>query len=155
MSDVANGWVEVAGYRLDTGCYFDADTNVWARFVAPDRVRVGLDPLGAETCGSLAQVALLPAGTEVRRGQPLGSIEAEKFVGPLVAPLSGTILAGNDAAVTDPRIVHADPFGDGWLVEISPSDPADTGRLVHGAGEVAAWFEAKVADYRLRGVLAE
>lgn len=149
-------WAEIAGYRLDVDRYYDPDTGVWALMVGPGLMRLGMDPLAVESSGSLAQIALPPPGTEVARGQALGSIEAEKFVGPLTAPLSGTITGANQAAVEDPRIVHADPLGEGWLVELSPSDLAgEASGLVHGADRVRAWFAAKVEDYRLRGVLAE
>lgn len=156
MSDLGSRWAEVVGYNLDLDRYYDPHTDVWVLVLDAGRVRLGMDPLGVETSGSLAQISLLPPGTEVARGESLGSVEAEKFVGPLVAPVSGTIVGGNQAAIADPRIVHGDPLGAGWLVEMAPSDLAgEAPLLVHGAEQVAAWFEAKVEDYRLRGVLAE
>jgi glycine cleavage system H protein len=148
--------VAVQGYVLALDRGYEPDTHVWALVVAPDRVRLGMDPLGVETAGALAQLALVPLGTEVRRGEPVGSIEAEKFVGPLTAPLSGTVIAHNSEAVTDPGLVHRDPLGDGWLVELDPSDlDAERVLLVEGVDQVVPWFEHKLAEYRLKGVLAE
>jgi glycine cleavage system H protein len=148
--------VEVQGYVLALDRGYDPETHMWAHVVAPDRVRLGMDPLGVETAGALAQLAFVALGTEVRRGEPVGSIEAEKFVGPLTAPLSGTVIAHNAAAVADPGLVHRDPLGDGWLLELAPSDlGAERALLVEGAEPVAAWFEHKLAEYRLKGVLAE
>jgi len=150
-----SAWLEVQGYRLALDRAYDRDSHVWVQVLAPDRVRLGMDPLGVETSGTLAQLALVPPGTDVRRAEPLGTIEAEKFVGPLPAPLSGTVVARNEAAVADPGLVHRDPFGEGWLLELAPSDlEGELGLLVQGE-KVTAWFEAKVADYRLKGVLAE
>ncbi len=149
-------WLEVQGYRLALDRYYERAGHLWVLVLGPGRVRLGMDPLGVETTGSLAQVALAPPGTAVRRGEPFGSVEAEKFVGPLVAPLSGTVVAGNAAAEADPWLVHRDPFGEGWLAELAPSDLAhDLPLLAHGVGEVTSWFEGAVAGYRLRGVLAE
>jgi len=148
--------IEVQGYVLALDRGYDSDTHVWALVVAPDRVRLGMDPLGVETSGAVAQLALVPLGTRVRRGEPVGSIEAEKFVGPLTSPLSGTVVAHNDAAVADPGLVHRDCLGGGWLVELTPSD-LDTERalMVEGVEHVQPWFEGKLAEYRLKGVLAE
>lgn len=146
--------IEVAGYRLDGDRAYDPETHVWVRETAGGRVRIGLDPLGLETMGTLAQLDLLPPGTVVARGEPCGTMEAEKFVGPLECPVSGTVVAVNPDAVADPRTVHADPLA-AWLLELEPSHLAvDAAALVVGAA-IAPWFAAKVADYRLKGVLAE
>jgi glycine cleavage system H protein len=148
--------VEVQGYELALDRGYEPATHIWVLVVAPDRVRLGMDPLGVETGGTLAQLALVPVGTDVRRGEPLGSVEAEKFVGPLRAPISGTVVAQNSAAVADPGLVHRDPLGAGWLVDLAPSDlDAERALLIEGAEQVVPWFEHKIAEYRLKGVLAE
>jgi len=148
--------IEVQGYVLPLDRGYDPETHVWALVVAPDLVRLGMDPLGVETSGALAQLALVALGTEVRRGQSVGSIEAEKFVGPITSPLSGTVVARNDDAIADPGLVHRDCLGDGWLIELTPSDLDDErSLLVEGVEQVPPWFEDKLAEYRLKGVLAE
>lgn len=145
----------VRGYRLCLDRAYDAETHMWVQVVDPARVRVGLDPLGVETSGTLAQLSFGAPGDDVQRGAAFGSLEAEKFVGPLVSPLSGTIFAVNDAVLADPGLVERDPFGQGWLVELAPSAlDVESAALVHGA-RVADWFKAKVDEYRLKGVLAE
>jgi glycine cleavage system H protein len=148
--------LEVAGYRLDPERAYHPDTHLWVDVGDGQVVRIGLDALGVETSGTLAQLALLPAGTEVVRGDPFGSLEAAKFVGPLVSPLSGRVVTANQTVVADPGLVERDPYGAGWLVIIEPSRlEAELSDLVQGAEDVAAWFEAEVADFRLKGVLAE
>ena len=64
---------------------------------------------------------LLPAGTVV------GEIESTKSVGELYAPLTGDVVAANQAVVDDPSLVNSDPFGEGWLVKIrvDASAPAE------------------------------
>jgi glycine cleavage system H protein len=123
--------------------------------VGPDRARIGLDALGVETSGTIAQLAFLPLGEHLKRGEAFGSLEAAKFVGPLPSPLSGTVSATNDAVVADPALVERDPYGDGWLVEIDLAEPGELAELISGAHPIRVWFEAEVEDYRLKGVLAE
>jgi glycine cleavage system H protein len=150
--------VEVRGYRLRLDRAYDPDTHLWALVVAPGRVRIGLDPLGVETSGTVAQLAPVPVGTAVRRGEPAGSLEAEKFVGPLPSPVSGTVVAHNDAVVADPGLVHRDPYDDGWILElvVEPSRlDEELPLLVAGADQTVPWFERKLAEYREQGVLAE
>lgn len=146
--------LQIEGYRLAADRAYDPDTHVWVERRAGGTVRVGLDPLGLETMGTLAQLDLLGPGTAIARGEALGTLEAEKFVGPLASPLSGTVVAVNDAAIRDPRLVHDDPFA-AWLLELEPSDyDAEVSALVSGDG-IVPWFTARLADYRLKGVLAE
>ena len=146
--------IEVSGYRLAADRAYDPAGHFWVSMVAAARARIGMDALGVETSGTLAQLAFLPSGETLKRGEAFGSLEAAKFVGPLTSPLSGRVAATNDAVVADPSLVERDPYGDGWLVEIDLTDPAELGELISGDA-VPAWFEAEVEEYRLKGVLAE
>lgn len=145
----------VKGYELRLDLSYDPASDLWVDTSEPGLVSIGLDPLGAETSGTLAQLSLSAPGVEVRRGSPLGSLEAEKFVGPLLAPLSGTLAAVNSDALAQPARVHHDPYGT-WLVKIRPSElEADLDTLVKGENTVREWFASRVDDYRRQGVLAE
>ena len=88
-------------------------------------------------------------------GEAVGSIEAEKFVGPIVAAVSGTLAATNPAVLTNPGLIERDPYGEGWLYEIVSTDPREVAELLSGESEVIAAFEKKIRHYRLEGVLAE
>ncbi|MDQ3944626.1 MAG: glycine cleavage system protein H [Actinomycetota bacterium] len=148
--------VEVCGYRLALDRSYDPASHLWVQILEPGRVRVGVDPLGVETSGTIAQLAFASPGEVLRRGEPFGSLEAAKFVGPLLSPLSGTVTATNQAALADPRLVERDPFGEGWLVELEPSDPGgELPLLVEGEERLCPWFAAEVQDYRLKGLIAE
>jgi glycine cleavage system H protein len=147
--------VEIDGYVLALDRAYHPDDHLWVQLLGDGRARVGIDPLGIETSGTLAQLAFEPVGAAVGRGEPFGSLEAAKFVGPLVAPVSGTITAHNDDALADPSLVERDPLGAGWLVELAgPAIDDELALLVRGDG-VRPWFEGKLGDYRLRGVIAE
>jgi glycine cleavage system H lipoate-binding protein len=57
--------------------------------------------------------------------------------------------------VADPALVERDPYGAGWLVEVSVADTAEQRDLISGADVVPVWFAGEVEDYRMKGVLAE
>jgi glycine cleavage system H protein len=146
----------VAGFAVALDRAYDPAGHFWvATAEEPGCLRIGLDALGVETSGTLAQLAFLPVGGEVKRGEPFGSLEAAKFVGPLTSPVSGTVTAHNKAVLSDPSLVERDPYGTGWLVEVAPADPAELDSLVQGAEVIPGWFAAEVEDYRLKGVLAQ
>ena len=75
-------------------------------------------------------------------GDPFGSLEAAKFVGPLTAPVSGVIAAVNGAVLADPESVLRDPYGRGWLAEFTVAGPdartASTAKK-HAPGSPARW----------------
>ena len=116
---------EVRGYGLALNRMYDPDTHMWVQPLGDARARIGMDPLGVETSGTLAQLSFLPVGTELARGRPFGQLEAAKFLGPLVSPMSGTLLASNDMVAADPALTERVPFGAGWLVELELRELAD------------------------------
>ena len=146
----------VAGYSVALDRAYDGRGHLWVLRLPNDGVRLGMDPLGVETTGTVAHVALADVGTVLGAGDALGTVEAEKFVGPLATPLSGVVVARNDAVVGDPEALYRDPFGAGWLVELAPADlEAEWPDLVAGAERIVAWFAGEVERYRRDGVLAE
>jgi glycine cleavage system H protein len=147
--------VEVAGFGVALDRAYDGTGHFWVSRVGPDRARIGMDALGVETTGTIAQLAFLPVGDHLKRGEAFGSLEAAKFVGPLTSPLSGTVSATNEAVVADPSLVERDPYGAGWLIELDLADPIELADLVSGSQPIKVWFEAEVEDYRMKGVLAE
>ncbi len=143
-------------YRLRLDRRYHPDDHTWALRDEEGLVRVGLDDLGQATSGDLAQIVLRPVGERVRRGDELGTLEAQKYVGPLRAPVAGEIVARNEAALRDPRLVNEHPYDGGWLVLLrsTAETDADLAGLV-GPEEATAWFERKVEAYRRQGVLAQ
>lgn len=156
MTTLDEQYADVRGYRVALDRCYDADTHMWVKCLDDDLVSIGIDPLGVETNGTLAQLSLAPAGTAVQRGQALGQLEAAKFVGPLLSPISGTVVAVNDEVLSLPVLVEQEPFGSGWLVQVRPSAAADElPWLLSEAHSIREWFESKVDEYRLKGVIAE
>jgi len=146
----------VEGFELRVDVAHDLGSHTWVQVVAPGRVRIGMDPLGPETSGTLAQLSFAPVGTEVVRGNEMGSLEAEKFVGPVVTPMSGRVTAVNQAVLRDPGLVERDPYGEGWLVEIAPSAlDAELAHLATDPAEIETGFAGQVAAFRADGILAE
>ena len=88
-------------------------------------------------------------------GRPFGQLEAAKFVGPLVSPVTGTLLAVSEAVAADPGLAERDPFGAGWLIEVRLAAAELPGGLLSDPDEITAWFVSKVEEYQLKGVLAQ
>jgi glycine cleavage system H protein len=146
----------VDGFVVRGDFAYELDSHMWVDARGNGRVRVGMDALGLETAGTLAQLQFADPGTEIERGEPFGSLEAEKFVGPLVAPVAGTIVAVNTVAAADPGLVERDPYEEGWMIELELDSPrGGPDGLTSGAEAIEARFRTRIAEYRRDGVLAE
>jgi glycine cleavage system H protein len=92
-----------------------------------DVATIGITDYAADKLGDVVYVDLPAVDAGVSAGEVVGEIESTKSVGELYAPLTGDVVAINQAVIDDPSIVNADPFGDGWLVKlrIDGSAPAE------------------------------
>ena len=95
----------------------------WVRSGA-DTVRIGITDYAAQALGDIVFVTLPEVGAQVTAGQPCGEVESTKSVSEVYAPVTGVVVARNPALDAAPELLNADPYGEGWLVEIEPSDPS-------------------------------
>lgn len=95
---------------------------------------VGITDVAADALGDIVYLELPAVGDEVAAGAVIGEIESTKSVSELFSPVSGTVVEVNQAAVDDPAVVNADPYGAGWLLRV---DVTATGQLL-SAAEYAA-----------------
>lgn len=144
----------IDGYRLAADRFYDPATHLWVAAGGDAVARCGFDPLGSETSGDVVALAFEPVGTSVARGEAFGSLEAAKFVGPLIAPISGRLRAHNQALLERPGLVRQDPL-DHWLVEIEPEDLDRELALLVSGRAVGGWFRDEIARYREQGMVAE
>lgn len=144
--------IEIGGYRFPADRCYDAEHHMWVQHeTATGRVRVGMDVLGLESLGDLVVVALHPVGTRVRRGQALGTLEAAKMTGEIIAPVSGTVVEHNTAVLRDPSGVNRSPYDDGWLLRLEPHGWPAEGEQLIGAERLEAWVRREIERYREQG----
>jgi glycine cleavage system H protein len=122
------------GCAVPDDLLYDVDKNVWIR-AEGDEVVLGMTDVAQTMCGKLVQISWKATGRAVKRGKPLAVIESAKWVGPFPAPLSGEIVATNQAAFdADILIANRDPYGAGWLVRLRPTNVEEERlHLVDGA----------------------
>jgi glycine cleavage system H protein len=142
--------VTVDGFEFPSDRWYDAREHLW---VLPEPggtpgivVRVGVDALGQEELGEVVYVELPAEGRDVRRGEALGSLEAEKMVRPIRAPVSGVVVEVNEAVLAAPRLLNSQPYETGWLFRLRASSwESERADLLHGDAAVAAWARAELA----------
>ena len=104
----------------------------WAR-IEGDRATLGVTWYAQDSLGDVVFFDPPEVGTTVTKGEPYAEVESVKAVSDVIAPLSGEILAVNEAAGANPELINTDPYGEGWMVEIKLSDPAEVDSLLDAA----------------------
>ncbi len=111
------------GCHLPSDLVYDVERDVWLRFEADGTVTMGMTDLAQTRAGKLVSILFKPVGKRLRTGQSAATIESAKWVGPFPTPLSGEIVATNQGAFeTDMAVANRDPYADGWLIRLKPSD---------------------------------
>jgi len=105
------------------------ETHEWAR-KDDDEVVVGISDYAQSTLSDVVYVELPEIGETISKGDQLGVVESVKAAGDMYAPMSGEVVAVNEALEDAPELVNESPFGDGWLLRIKPSDPGEWDRLL-------------------------
>jgi glycine cleavage system H protein len=95
----------------------------WVAGDGSGRVRVGITHFAQDALGDIVYVQLPEEGAVVAAGEPFGEVESTKSVSEIYAPVTGTVVARNEKLGEAPEVINTDPYGSGWLVEITPSDP--------------------------------
>jgi len=112
--------VKVGDYEVKEGLYYVKE-HFWAR-IEGDIVRTGATDYGQKALREVVFVELPQAGTEVKQEEAYGTVESVKAVVDLIAPVSGTVRMVNEELRDNPETINSDPYGEGWLITIAPSD---------------------------------
>ncbi len=101
----------------------------WANF-KDNEVVIGITDYAQSQLGDVIFIEFPEVGVELTLGDAFGEVEAVKAVSELYAPISGTITAVNEELEDFPDIVNSDPYGNGWLIKVSPSNPEEKDELM-------------------------
>lgn len=101
-------------------------------------VRVGITHFAQDALGDIVYVSLPAVGETVTAGSPCGELESTKSVSDIYAPITGEVVACNEALDATPELVNSDPYAAGWLFELVPADPAELDGLLDVATYVAS-----------------
>jgi len=110
----------------------------WAnRLDDGSRVRIGITDYAQDALGDVVYVDLPEVGTAVSVGDAVGELESTKSVSDMYAPVSGSVVAINEALTDNPALLNEDPYGEGWLCEIEMSNAAELDAMMDAAAYLA------------------
>ncbi len=98
------------------------------------RARVGITDYAQDALGDVVYVQAPSVGSAVQAGDSFGEVESTKSVSDVYSPVSGTVVAVNEALGSNPELLNSDPYGAGWLCEIEMSNAAEVEGLLDAGG---------------------
>jgi glycine cleavage system H protein len=137
---------DIKGYNMPDELYYHEDHS-WAR-VDGTKVTVGMTDFFQKESGDIVFVDLPEEEDEVEQGEVCGKIQSRKWIGKLVAPVSGEITEINEDLEDDPALINSDPYGAGWIMVLEAGSLDDElGSLMQGDAVVGfIEEEIKVAE---------
>lgn len=106
------------------------ETHEWVRLEDDGSVVVGISDHAQAELGDMVFVELPEPGMSYAQGDACAVVESVKAASDIYAPISGEIIESNPALEDDPAMVNSDPYGDGWLFSMNPSDPDELDGLL-------------------------
>ena len=111
---------DIKGYNMPDDLYYHEDHR-WAR-VDGNKVTVGMTDFFQKEAGDIVFVDLPEVEDDVSQGEVCGKIQSRKWIGKLVAPVSGEIVEINEELEDDTSLINNDPYGEGWIIVIEAED---------------------------------
>jgi glycine cleavage system H protein len=134
--------VEIKGYNMPDDLYYHEEHS-WAR-VDGNRVMVGMTDFFQREAGDIVYIDLPDEEDEVSQGEVCGKIQSRKWIGKLVAPVSGEIVQINEDLEEETSLINTDPYEKGWILVIEASDlESELENLIHGKA-VADFIEKEL-----------
>jgi glycine cleavage system H protein len=135
------------GCEFPVDRYYDVDRDVWVRLDDDGCVTLGMtDPAQAQ-CGKFVHIRFKAVGRTLQQGQSAATIESAKWVGPFSTPLSGEIVATNEAEFKrDVLLANKDPYGTGWLVRLKPTKTEEELPLLLPPDQAFERYKEKIVE---------
>ena len=108
-------------------------THEWAR-LDDDTVVVGISDYAQDALGDVVFVELPVVGDDVKEREEVAVVESVKAASDIYSPVSGSIIQVNELLDEQPELLNSDPYGEGWIFTISPTDSDDYGELLDSTG---------------------
>ena len=133
---------DIKGYNMPDELYYHKD-HAWAR-VDGSTVTVGMNDFFQKEAGDIVFIDLPEEEDEVSQGETCGKIQSRKWIGKLVAPISGEIVEINEDLEDDTSLINSDPYGEGWILVIEAENlDEELDSLMQGE-DLVGFLEAEI-----------
>src|SRR3972149_9460177 len=120
----------IRGCNIPEDRYYGVEKHAWVRLEADGMVTIGITDVAQNLAKGIVNATPKEAGRAVQKGKSAGTLESGKWVGPVTSPVTGEIVAVNEAVKARPALINEDPYGEGWFVKVKPADWAGESALL-------------------------
>ncbi len=113
-----------------------SQTHEWAKLVG-ENIRVGITDYAQDRLGDITYVEMPQVGDSFEQSQRCGTLESAKALSDLFVPVSGEVIAINGALEESPELINQDPFEQGWIIDLKPTNPAEWESLLNSDAYLA------------------
>ncbi len=138
--------MEIQGFNLPDDLYYD-ENHFWLRQEA-DGFLMGMNDFAQRLSGEIVFVQLPEEGKPVSAGKKFAKVESGKWLGKVLAPFDGELIAVNEELETEPGLINSDCYGRGWMYKLKATGTPDLSRLYHGAAAVGPWLRAEIEKHK-------
>ena len=138
--------MKIETYDMPDDLLYQKD-HCWARKEG-DMIVVGFDDFGQQLAGTVKRVQSLDEEDEVSQDKPFGTLSTGKWTGKLYSPVSGEIAEVNEELEEEPKLVNEDPYGEGWIIKVEPSDMGELDNLIKGGdSNFSDWMKKEIGEH--------
>ncbi len=130
--------VEVEGYKVLEGLYYSKDW-MWVK-IEDGKARVGITDYAQKQMREIVFAELPSVEDEVKKGEAFGTLESVKSVSDLISPLTGKVVEVNEKVTESPEVINEDPYGEGWLIVIEPSNLEEELKTLMTFEQAVEWY---------------
>lgn len=137
--------LKILGFLLALD-YFYHPGHSWVRMEYGGLVRIGMDDFAWRLVGFIDEINLPEIGARIKASERGWTLRREEKIAPIIAPVSGTVVARNYRVMLNPKLAKDDPYGEGWLLMVEPEKMGSTldGLMNYENAEI--WLEKEVAE---------
>ncbi|MBU4276260.1 MAG: glycine cleavage system protein GcvH [Proteobacteria bacterium] len=141
--------MEIGGYNFPDELYYDPE-HFWVR-VEGDELVMGMDDFAQKLAGEIVYVQLPNEGKKLKKGKKLAKVESGKWLGKVLSPVNGELIAVNEDLELKPELINQDCYGAGWMYRLKADDLSELGDLLKGAEAVEPWVNEEIAKHAQEG----
>ena len=130
---------EIEGYNMPDELYYHKE-HAWAKVEDDGNVRVGMNDMFQQSSGDIVYIDMPMEGDEVEQDETIGKVQSSKWIGKLISPVAGEVVAVNEELDSDSSLVNTDPYGEGWICKLKDIDQSELDNLLT-AGQYREFVE--------------
>jgi len=121
---------DILGYNLPDELYYQID-HTFARIEEDGTVTIGMDEFFAREAGDIVYVDMPFEDDEITAGETCGKLQSSKWIGKMLAPISGVVIQTNEELESNAALINQEPYGNGWVMKVKPTNlDEDLGKLM-------------------------